>query len=222
MEKKKKLVIFGKDMIAKLAHFYFTRDSEYEVVAFTVDQKYIDGDSYLDLPLVPFEKMETLYPAIEFSLFVAIGTSKMNDNREAKFLEVKNKGYKLASYISPRAVYDSKVGENCIVGDMTVIQPFATIGDNNFIWEQCFIACDSVVGNNCSFSSKSVVSTYAIIGNNSILGSGAIIKTRVLIAEKSLIGAASYIAINTKESGVYGEKNSKFAGAISHKIDISM
>ena len=33
-----KVVIFGAGDIARLAHFYFTRDTDHEVVAFTVDK----------------------------------------------------------------------------------------------------------------------------------------------------------------------------------------
>ena len=222
MEKKKKLVIFGIDMIAKLVHFYFKRDSDYEVVAFTANKKYIKENLHLGLPLVAFENIEKIYPPIEFSLFIAIGTSNMNENRELKYLEAKNKNYKLASYVSKYSVCDSPTGENSIVGDMSVIQPFAKIGANNFIWEQCFIACDTVIGDNCSFSPKSVISTYSKIENNVILGSGTIVKTRVNVAKKTLAGAASYLSSDTKENSVYGEKNSQFAGCISHKLNISM
>ena len=38
-----RLVIFGAGDIARLAHFYFTRDSPHEVVAFTVDPRVPDG-----------------------------------------------------------------------------------------------------------------------------------------------------------------------------------
>ena len=214
-------MIFGLDMIAKLAHFYFSRDSNYEVVGFTVDEAYLLNQSFSGLPVVPFESIANQYPPDEYNLFIAIGTSKMNENREKKYLEAKSKGYSLASYISPYAVCDSRVGENSIVGDMTVIQPFVTIGSNNFFWEQCFIGCDSFIGNNCSFSAKSVVSTFAEIQDNVILGSGAIVKTSIRVAKRTLVGAASYISANTKENGVYGERNSHFAGAISHKINIS-
>ncbi len=37
---KNKLVIFGSGDIAQLAHYYFTNDSLYDVVAFTVDSEY--------------------------------------------------------------------------------------------------------------------------------------------------------------------------------------
>lgn len=54
---KKPLVIFGSGDIAQLAHYYFSRDSDYEVVAFTVDAAYVQGDSFCDLPVVAFEQL---------------------------------------------------------------------------------------------------------------------------------------------------------------------
>ena len=38
---KRRLVIFGAGDIAELAYFYFGRDSEYEIVAFTVNSEYM-------------------------------------------------------------------------------------------------------------------------------------------------------------------------------------
>jgi hypothetical protein len=52
---KEKVVIFGISQLASLAHFYFTHDSNYETVAFTVDQAYLSDTTYHDLPVVPFE-----------------------------------------------------------------------------------------------------------------------------------------------------------------------
>ena len=219
---KKKLVIFGADIMAKIVFEYFSRDSEYEVVAFTVDEKYKKQDTYLELPLISFEKIEEFYPPEEFYLFIAIGTSKMNQNRELKCIQAKNKNFKLASYISPFAICDSEIGDNTIVADMTIIRPGVKIGDNNYFWEQCFVAGDTIIGNNCSFSAKSSVNTFSQIEDNVILGTGSIVKTSVKVAKKTLAGAASYISINTKENGVYGEKSTPLAGCISDKINISI
>jgi sugar O-acyltransferase (sialic acid O-acetyltransferase NeuD family) len=219
---KKKLVIFGADIMAKIVYEYFSRDSEYQVVAFTVDERYRNNDTYLELPLVSFENIEEIYPASEFYLFIAIGTSKMNENREVKYNHAKSKKYRLASYISPFAICDSEIGDNTIVADMSIIRPCVKIGNNNYFWEQCFIAGDSIVGNNCSFSVKSVVSTFSQIEDNVILGTGAIVKTSIKVSKKTLAGAASYISSNTKENGVYGEKSTPLAGCISDKINISI
>jgi sugar O-acyltransferase (sialic acid O-acetyltransferase NeuD family) len=219
---KKKLVIFGTDIMGKLMNYYFSRDSEYEVVAFTVDEIYKNQDTYLELPLISFEKIEEFYPQNEFNLFIAIGPSKMNTNREAKFIEAKNKGYRCASYISPRAICNSEIGENNFIGDMAVINPYVKIGNNNLIWEHCIISADSIIENNCYLSPNSSIGTFSTIKNNSIVGAGSVVKTSIVVAEKTLIGAASFISSNTKPFGVYGEKNSILYGCISEKINIAL
>jgi hypothetical protein len=56
--KKNNLIIFGTGDIAQLAHFYFTNDSNYEVVAFTADRAFIFEDNFENLPLIPFEELE--------------------------------------------------------------------------------------------------------------------------------------------------------------------
>lgn len=40
---KRKLVVFGTGQIAEVVAFYFDRDSEYEIVAFTVDSALFAG-----------------------------------------------------------------------------------------------------------------------------------------------------------------------------------
>lgn len=42
---KKQLVIFGSAEIAELAYYYFQHDSNYEVIAFTVDDDFVKVSS---------------------------------------------------------------------------------------------------------------------------------------------------------------------------------
>ena len=219
---KKKLIVFGVGSLAKMMDFYFSRDSDYEVVAFTVDAEYNTKSKFLDKEDIDFENIVSDYPPQKFEMFIAIGPSKMNTIRERKYREAKEKGYQLANYISPNAICDSHVGENTIIADYAIIHPFVKIGINNIFWEQCLIGNDSVVGNHCWISPKVVVSTFAEICDNSVLGTGALIKTRVTIARKSLIGASSYISVNTLENGVYGEKSTPYYASISEKVNISL
>ena len=69
----KKLVVFGSGDTAELAHYYFSKDSEHEVVAFTLDEEYIEGDTFCSLPIVPFADVQSAYPPEEHSLFIALG-----------------------------------------------------------------------------------------------------------------------------------------------------
>src|SRR5690348_9223295 len=100
-----KVVIFGSGDIARLAHYYFTRDSEHDVAAFTVDQKYVEDDSFLKLPLVAFEGVAKLYPPQDYKMFVAMSYAKMNKLRAEKYYQAKQLGYELVSYVSSRCSF---------------------------------------------------------------------------------------------------------------------
>jgi hypothetical protein len=49
-----KVVVFGTELVAELAHYYLTNDSEHEIVAFTVNKEYIKEDTFCGLPVLPF------------------------------------------------------------------------------------------------------------------------------------------------------------------------
>jgi FlaA1/EpsC-like NDP-sugar epimerase len=131
-----RLVIFGAGDIARLVRYYFTHDSEHEVVAFTVDQQYLNGESFLELPLVAFEDIETLYPPQDYKMFVALSYAKMNKVQAAKYYQTKQAGYELVSYISNRCSFLTEygAGENCFILEDNTIQPFVRIGNNVTLW----------------------------------------------------------------------------------------
>ena len=73
---KKKMIIFGNGEIAKLAHYYFTSDSFYEVVGFTVDKENCDSNLFNNLPLIPFEEVEKKFQTSEYLIHVKTTLSK--------------------------------------------------------------------------------------------------------------------------------------------------
>src|SRR5437870_11695859 len=121
-----RLVIFGAGDIARLAHHYFTRDSEHEVIAFAVDEQYRQDDTFLDLPLVSFEKFVEHYSPREHKVFVALSYARMNKLRAEKYDQVKRCGYELVSYVSSRCSFltDRPIGDNCFILEDNTIQPF--------------------------------------------------------------------------------------------------
>ena len=56
-----RLVIFGNRVYAEIVWDYFSRDSDYEVVGFTVDADYISETTFCGLPVVPFEEVEKYF-----------------------------------------------------------------------------------------------------------------------------------------------------------------
>ena len=133
---KRRLVVFGFGDIAQLAHYYFSADSDYEVVAFTLDAEYITETTFCGLPVVPFEAVNQQYSPEEHDFFVAISYSKLNAVRKEKYLAAKALGYRLASFISSRATVlnEGRIGENCFIFEDNTIQPFVVIGNNVTLW----------------------------------------------------------------------------------------
>ena len=140
-----KIVIFGAGDIARLAHFYFSTDSEHEVVAFTVDAEYLTGETFLDLPLVPFDRVASIYPPSSYKMFVALSYAKMNQVREAKYREARALGYDLVSYVSSRCSFLTQYphGDNCFILEDNTVQPFVRIGSNVTLWSGNHIGHDS-------------------------------------------------------------------------------
>ncbi len=217
----KKLIIFGNSSMARISHFYFSRDSGYEAVGFTVDAQYNNKGPMCGLEVFDFERIEETHPPGAHDLFVAIGPSRMNALRETKYLEAKAKGYRLASYVSPRAVCASAIGENTFVADMAVICPFVTIGHDNYFYDGVICSSEATIGNHCYFAPRSYVGSLCEVRDNSILGAGSVLKSGVVVAKQTLVGASAYVSADTLEKGVYGEKSSELYGCISDKLDIS-
>ena len=156
----KPLVIFGTGDIAQLAHYYFSTDSDYQVVAFTVDAAFATEGRLLGLPVVPFEQVTDHYPSQTYELFVALSYAKLNEVRKSKYLAAKAMGYRLASYVSSRAsiLNQGQIGENCFVLEDNTIQPFAAIGNNVTLWSGNHIGHHSIIHNHCFIASHVVVS----------------------------------------------------------------
>lgn len=72
MPDKQKLVIVGASVFPQIAYEYFSHDSPYEVVAFSVEEQFLIRPTLFHLPVVPFEQLEHLYQPAEHALFVAV------------------------------------------------------------------------------------------------------------------------------------------------------
>lgn len=200
-----RLVIFGAGDIARLAHYYFTTDSEHEVVAFTVDEQYREGNTFRDLPLVSFEEVLERYSPSDHRMFVALSYAEMNKPRENKYFQAKRCGYELVSYISSRCSFltNHPVGDNCFILEDNTIQPFVKIGNDVTLWSGNHIGHDSVIEDHCFLASHIVVSGHVRIRNNCFIGVNATLRNSITIAPQTLIGAGAVIMEDTIEKGVY-------------------
>lgn len=217
-----KIVIFGAGDIARLAHFYFSTDSEHEVVAFTVDAAYRQADTFRDLPLVDFETLTATYPPDAYQLFVALSYAKMNHVRAEKYHAAKALGYTLASYVSSRCtnLAQTPVGDNCFILEDNTIQPFVTIGSNVTLWSGNHIGHDSTIADHVFIASHVVVSGHVEIGSYVFVGVNATLRNSIRIAPGTLIGAGAVIMKSTKEQGVYLPQRAELFAKTSDQVEL--
>lgn len=202
---KKPLVIFGSGTVAQLAHYYFTTDSTFEVVAFTVDASYIKDPVFSGLPMIAFEELTKEYPPDDNFFFVALGYSRINSIRKEKFLAGKERGYKMPSYISSRATLfnKEKIGENCFIFENNTIQPFVTIGDNVTLWSGNHIGHHSVIHDHTFISSHVVISGGVEVGEQCFVGVNATLRDKIKIGDRCVIGAGALLLADAAPDGVY-------------------
>jgi sugar O-acyltransferase (sialic acid O-acetyltransferase NeuD family) len=205
MEKTRKLIIVGDSAFAEVAYEYFTHDSAYEVVAFSVEQAFLKQASLFGLPVVAFETLEIRYHPDTHEVFVATVYTQLNRLRTRLYREAKAKGYRLASYISPRAFVwpNVKLGEHCFIFENNVLQAFVQLGNNVILWSGNHIGHHSVIQDNCFLASHVVVSGFVTVGENCFLGVNATISNNVAIAQDCWLGPNTVITKDTEVGQVY-------------------
>lgn len=201
----KPLVIFGTGEIAQLAHRYFSLDTDYEVVGFTVDAEFLTTTIFCGLPAVTFADVARDFPPSENEMFVALSYSRLNALRKEKYLAAKTLGYRLASYVSSRATVlnDGQIGDNCFVLEDNTIQPFAEIGNNVTLWSGNHIGHHSRIGDHTFVASHVVISGGVQIDQSCFIGVNATLRDHIRIGERCLIGASATLLEDAEPEGVY-------------------
>lgn len=199
------LVIFGAGEIADLAWFYFTHDSAYRPVAFTVDRAYIQSDTLHGLPVIAFEDLPRVHAPAEVEMFVALSYAKVNAVRASKVAAARTAGYRCASYVSSKATIfpGFHAGENCFILEDNTIQPFVQVGSNVTLWSGNHIGHHSIIEDNCFISSHVVISGGVRVGANTFIGVNSTVRDHVSIGERCVIGAGSLLLADADPDGVY-------------------
>lgn len=182
-----------------------THDSAYDVAAFTVEKKYQNTDELFGLPVVDFATIENVYPPEEYKMIIPLGNSQACQLRTNCYLEAKQKGYSFINYISSRAITwpDLTIGENCMVFEGTIIQPFTKIGNNVLIRSCVHISHHNTIEDHCFIAARVTLAGAVTIKKYNFLGVNSTIIDGVTINESNLIGAGAVVVKDTEQSGIY-------------------
>lgn len=205
MQKVKKLIIAGGGETALLANEYFSCDSGYEPVCFAMDKNVLpESKTMAGLPVECLDDIENKYDPSAYDVFVAVSGKQLNYPRTELCRRMKEKGYKLASYVSSDCSIwrTAEIGDNCFVLSQTILQPFSRICDNVFLWVRSNIGHRSVVEENCFLATVDVAG-FSRVGHNSYLGVHSIVADERIIGHDNYLGMDCCIAKNTKPNSLY-------------------
>lgn len=186
------VVIFGAGMSAQVAHTFLKRDSDHRVVGFTVDAAYAASDRFEELPLVPWERLEQVFPTGKVELLGPFSHRRLNEFRRDRYLEGKARGYRFASFIHPSCiVYATEIGEHCFMLPGTIIEPHVTIGNNVIIWGNSYVSHHCVLGDHCFLSGRAGIGAATRIGERCFFGAMVGTLPGLTIGEGSFISAGA-------------------------------
>lgn len=213
MSKTKKLIIVGDSAFAEIAFEYFDVDSEYEVVAFSVERDFLQRHELLGRPVLAFEDIEATLDPAEHEIYVATVYTQLNRLRTRLAAAAKAKGYRLASYVSSRAFVwrNVQLGEHCFIFEDNTVQPFVTLGDNVVLWSGNHVGHHSTIRSNCFVSSHVVISGFCDIGENCFLGVNSTISNNVTVGRDNWIGPGSVVMRDTQDGDFFAAKSSEIS-----------
>lgn len=199
------LILIGAGEFAQVACEYFDHDSDYDVVAFSVERDYISQKELAGRPVVAYESLEELYWPGDVDAFVAIPASQLNRLRTRFYQDAKRKGYRMATYVSSRAFVwrNAEVGDNSFIFEGNVIQPFVRIGNNCVLWSGNHVGHRTVIHDNVFVASHAVISGYCDIGENSFIGVNTTFNDHVKVAADNVIGSGALVTRDTEPGRVY-------------------
>lgn len=215
-----KVVIFGSGGWAQYLHYCLTHDSPHEVVAFTVDAEYIKEPTLLGLPLVPFDRLPSLYPPETHRMLVGLSYQQMNKLREARYRQAKAMGYDLVSYVSSRAqvVPELEMGDNCLILENAVVQPFVKIGNDVTICASAIVGHHTTILDHAFVAPTAVLLGLVGVGERCLVGANSTVYQGVQLEEACLVGMGVCVNENAKAGSVFVQPSPELMAQTSEEL----
>ncbi|QRN85515.1 hypothetical protein JR334_11295 [Clostridia bacterium] len=191
----KPVVLYGTSPVSQMVFLDAKEQEDFQIVAATQKREDRNNDTFFDIPLLDFHTITKEYPPEDYDMLLAISHITEIRYRQRLFETIKQMGYTMRNYISPRAdVKDTSnwgennivmagahVGVNGILGDNNLIRQNTylghnfIVGDNNVISPGCCIAGDVVVKDGCYFGLNATVVDYLTVETETLVGAGAVV-----------------------------------------------
>lgn len=194
------LIIFGDTPFAERVFKYINFEGKDKVIAFTQEKNFISKKELQGLPVIPFEKLDSVEESLEIVL--GIGYTKMNKLKEKIYDMCISNGYKIATYISTNAiVYTNDIQEGCFIAPGSVVGPGCKIGKGNYLESSVVLSHDNELGDFNFLSTNTVLGGFSKVESNCFFGLHSTIKNDVTIASDNLFGSAVNVLTSVVNRG---------------------
>ncbi len=202
----RKVILFGSGAVAHTTyHDLSLCSSEYEVVAFAVDADYLQETILFGLPVVPFGDVQVTFPPEQFDMLVAVGYTATNRLRAERYLQAKEKGYRLVNFVSPNTVIypGLEIGDNCHISHNCTIFQGVRIGNDVTVGANSVIGHDVIIHDHCFLASGVAIAGSVTVGPYCFLGTNATLRNRIRVESECVIGAGAVVLEDTDKCSVY-------------------
>jgi sugar O-acyltransferase (sialic acid O-acetyltransferase NeuD family) len=144
------------------------------------------------LPQVAFETVEQHYSPQDTWMIALDGTLPKS---RAVADKAKAKGYRLASYVSPKAVIsqDMVLGENTVIFELAYVGYRVKLGSSVLIRQHVYLGHDGIIGNNVTINPSARLGGGCVVHDHAFIGIGATIIDKRTIGHHSVVGAGSVV-----------------------------
>lgn len=195
-----KVAIIGNADYSKMLYRYIQCDGCFDVIAFCVENKYIEEMKIYGKPVVALERVEE-YIEKDIKLVLGIGYRNMGNVKKKIFELLKEKGYCFTNYVHPTAIISKNavIGEGNNIMENVIIQEGVTIGNGNILFGNCLIGHESTLGDYNTVAGCACIAGCVNVRNNCFIGVNSTIKDHITISNYVLIGAATYCSESLSE-----------------------
>ncbi len=125
------------------------------------------------------------YPAERWCAFAALAGTGVNMARLKLMVDIRLKGYRLDSFVSPSASAPRgwKLPENCFVSAGAVVAENVKTRHNLYVGSRAVIGFGSQLGHSVWIGAGAVLGSKVSIGDNSLVGPGAVIADDVQVGK---------------------------------------
>jgi sugar O-acyltransferase (sialic acid O-acetyltransferase NeuD family) len=175
------------------------------VVGFTVDRSHLSETRKHELPVVPFDALETHFPPQKTAVIVPLGFALSTGLATERRVAAMERGYASLSYISSRASVspDLQCGDNCLIFDGVVIEPFVKLGSDIIVRGSCHLSQHVSIAGACFLAPRVTLGGNVSIAERCFIGINATVQGDAHVASGCFIAAGARVIRDTNNGAVY-------------------